>query len=444
MYEDSKVLRDVTWKSWDDRESCRYCRTIKEKRKCYRGSLGDGVTDGLDKLCELAKKGEIDKVLSRLVELREKHDTVARKICKDSCDINYVNKVQEYFGNLESILKGVSLLSEVSDKTKAKVLYFGEIFSAILLALAIKQRGIDSHSYRSKDLIYCKGSYLNGEYEYETSREQVEKFMKNISLIKEIPVVTGFGGGDADGNIYLFDRGGSDYVATVLGRLVMASRVEIWTDVYGVMSADPRKVKKAILWDKLDYAVCAEFALVGAKILHPKTISPVQEKEIPVYIKNTFDPEAFGTKICSMKGSGVKGISIDDKQIIFTFIDPYMLGVAGYLYDVVKVFRDKGVSIDALATTETSFSISIRKKYYTKSLEKAFDHMREHFRLSIRDNVSKISIIGDSIDNYKILNKLKDVIMVSKWAYDKSLTVFVEQGDSEKILKKLHKEVFGK
>jgi len=407
-------------------------------------SAMSGVTDSLIELCEYTQTGDIEKVEKFLKILKKKHIEVAQNICQGKCDIYFIKKIEEYISQLEDIARGVCFLRQLSDRGRAKILYFWEILSSLIVSLALTQEWLESKNYLSKEFLMCKKKYMDGDCDYKLSKKIIKHFFQHINIQKEIPVITGFGWWDDEGNVFLFDRWGSDYVGTLIWRFLEAESVEIWTDVNGVMSADPRIVKDAILWEKLDYSVCAEFALVGAKVLHPKTISPLQEVNIPVIIKNTFNPEAEGTKITQIKSKGIKGIHIDTKQTILSFIDPTMIGTAWYIADVIAVFSRLQIPIDTLATTETSFSLSIKSKYYNAYLIREIEKLKEHFHFEVEEEIAKISLVGNDVSDYSILEDLEKIILVSRWAYGKSLTIFVKTCDAKNLIQKLHKKIFWK
>jgi aspartate kinase len=276
----------------------------------------------------------------------------------------------------------------------------------------------------------------------EKSEKLTKKWLKKINLDEEIPVITGFWWWDENWNVYLFDRWWSDYVGTLVWKFLDAKIIEIWTDVDWVMSADPKKVKNPIIWEQLNYVVCAEFAIVWAKVLHPKTISPAQEKNIPIYIKNTFNPEAKWTKICKEDSKGLKGINIDDEQILIKFIDPTMLWWYGYVYSVLEILNDEKTKLDVIWTTETSFGISLKVKDFTPKLKNRLLWLSNTFKISIYDNITKVSLVGDNI-NFKVLSYFKEeIIMVSTSPYWKLLTIFVKTKNSKKLLNDLHNKIF--
>lgn len=403
------------------------------------------VTNILIELCEHIAMWDCEFCSEIISKLRKKHVDTFREIWDfDENNRYYLSLVHE-INNLEEIIKWIVLLKSLNDSIEAKILYFWEIFSSILVSYAVNNLWIKSSNYKTKNILLCHWNYLNWECNFEKSEKLVIDWMKNIDLKLEIPILTWFWWWDEEWNIYLFDRWWSDYVWALMWRFLNATCIEIWTDVDWIMSADPRIVETPVLWDELDYAVCAEFALVWAKVLHPKTISPAQEKYIPVWIKNTFNPNAKWTKICKKLDKWLKWINVDDKQVMLNFTDPTMIWWYGYVYHVTKILYEEKISIDAIATTETSFSITIKSKYYTDELFKKFAKLKEQFQINIYTNLIKVSFVWDSIDDHKILSHFSDeIIMLTWWAYWKSFTVFVKANNPKKLLIDLHKKVFWK
>lgn len=401
------------------------------------------VTNTLIELCESAQKWDIITVMKWIDELRKKHEEVVKWICSDNMCKEHCNYIKSNLNTLHDIFKWVTLLWNISSKDKAKILYFWEILSSILLSLSINKLGYNSKFYKSADIIMCEWKFMNSDYNKDLSVKKAQDFLKNHNTKKEIPVITWFWWWDENWNIYLFDRWWSDYVATIIWNIFNANSVEIWTDVDWVMSADPRIIKNPIIWDELDYSVSAEFALTWAKVLHPKTISPAQEKNIPVYIKNTFNPKAQWTKICkSTKLSWIKWINIDNNQVLITFIDNSMLWCVWYLYSAIKIIRDNSVSIDSVATSETSFTLSIKESDLSTKLKDELYKLDDKFIVTIDVNVTKISIVWDNINDYKVLSTLDDIKLISKWEFNKTLTIFINKVEKNIILTKLHKSIF--
>lgn len=400
------------------------------------------VTNALIEICDLAISWNSTLVFENFYKLKDRHFNTLIDI-QWSVKNEFFDKLEIEFTALEDILKWIVVLKTITEKTSAKILYYWEIFSSIIVSAAINILWVKSNNYLSKELLMCTWSYINSECDFSKSDILINFWIKSLNFENEIPVVTWFWWWDELWDVYLFDRGGSDYVWSLIWRFVNADAIEIWTDVDWIMSADPRIVENPIVWDELDYGICAEFALVWAKVLHPKTISPAQEVFIPVYIKNTFNPTFAWTKICKKKDKWLKWINIDDKQVILNFVDPTMIWWYWYVYQVVKLLNDEKISLDALGTTETSFSISIKSKLFTESFKEKLLNLNDNFQVHIYENITKVSFVWDTIDNYNILSSFDDeIIMVTTSAYWKSLTVFVINKNKEELLKKLHKEAF--
>jgi len=414
----------------------------KEKKVLVVVSSMSWINDILINLCNLAAEGKLKKVSKIIGVLSKKHKDIARKLYSDNCKIDFSYELDKYTNDLLDVLRDISLLKKISSKYKAKVLYVWEIFSSFLLSIAIDSLWYKSRVCYSKEILSCYWDFMDWECDCSISEKNLKHFRKKVNFDKEIPIITWFWGGDKDWNIYLFDRGGSDYVATLIWTLLKVEKVEIRTDVDWVYSADPKVVKDPIFWDKLDYGVASEFSLVRNKVLHPRTIFPAKKSKIKIIIKNTLFPERKWTTICKLKDTWIKWINIDSKQVILTFVDPSMICSSGYMSNIINVFKNNNVSIDTISTTETSFSFSIREKFYKKCLIKDLEWLDEKFELKIYKKVSKISIIWDTIDNSNILNKLNNIIMISYWAYGKSLTIFIKEWNSKKIILDLHRYIF--
>lgn len=164
------------------------------------------------------------------------------------------------FSELTMITEGLTLLRDISPRYKARIVYFGEIFSSLLIAQCFREKQITTAHIYSSSIVITDNNYLNGTVDMEQTSESCQKMLPQVADARVV-VVTGFAGGDIEGDTVLLDRGGSDYVATIVGAGIGADRVEIWTDVNGVYSADPRKVENPILWEEINYDVAAEMAL---------------------------------------------------------------------------------------------------------------------------------------------------------------------------------------
>jgi len=256
----------------------------------------------------------------------------------------------------------------------------------------------------------------------------------------------GFIGKDTRGDITLLGRGGSDYTASLVGISLNASGIQIWTDVDGVMSADPRIIKNVKLWSKMNIDVMAEMANSGAKVLHPKTVTAAVQKKIPVYIKNTFNPKARGTLITTQSKKGLKGVQCVKGQMLIHCKTPEMLSAFGFIHECSKTFVENNIPIDACATSEITFTCSIESRDYSKSLVKALSKIAH---LEIYDHLAKICVIGCQVAQnpelhfciYEVLKDFK-IFSISSGASFNNITLFVEEKHADSILKSLHAKLF--
>ena len=443
-----KVLKFWWTSLWSLEMIQKTAKIIAERKKTWEElvivvSAMTWVTNNLIKVCELIESKDTENTLKEIKTIKEKHIEVAKNLWETEKSKAFIHELNKNLEILHDIVKWVALLWDLTQKDKAKILYFWEILSSILLSLALNKLWVKSNFYKSANIIMCNWNYMNAEFEPYLSTKKANDFLLSNDLSDETPVITWFWWWDENWDIYLFDRWWSDYVWTILWNVFNAESVEIWTDVDGDMSADPRIIKNAIIWEELDFLVSAELALTWAKVLHPKTISPAQEKNIPVYIKNTFNPSAKWTKICeSNKQVWIKWINIDNKQVLITFIDNDMLSGVWYLYSAIKILSNNSIIIDAVATSETSFTLSIKETDLSKEILNELFSLSNKFKISIDKDVTKISIIWDTINNYSILSELEDIKLVSKWGFNKSLTIFIKKMDKDELLKKLHKSIF--
>lgn len=409
-------------------------------------SAMSGVTNQLFAIIEHIKAGDRKKVDEMLDIFREKHfSTLSEIVWDEKVSEIWNEKFSEVFSELTMITEGLTLLQDISDKYKARIVYFGEVFSSLLIAQCFEREALKTAHIYSRTIIATDNNYLNGTVNMEKTRELCQETLHSVSG-KAVVVVTGFAGGDDNHNTVLLDRGGSDYVATIVWAGIQADRVEIWTDVNGVYSADPRKVQSPILWEEINYDVAAEMALSGAKVLHPKTISPVQSENIPILIKNTFFPDIVGTKIDNVDQTGAVGINVTTGQTLFHFSDPTMCGAVGFIYHALETFFHAGISIDALTTSEISFTCSLWTQDVTDDLVEACKKIGD---LTIYSNLAKISILWKWFSNLHIVSeKIHEhlegytVYMISQNASFTNITLFVEERDATEVLQKLHASIF--
>src|SRR3989344_3003492 len=402
-----------------------------------------GITDKLIDLAKEASKGTNPN--ERVEQIVDIH----KKIIK-SLNLNDEFLIED-FVKLYDILNGIYLLRELSPRSLDIVSSFGEIFSSKILSEYLISLGIKSKQYNGWDIgIVTDNNFTNAEI-LEKTYDNIKDKLTNV---KDLPVVTGFIANDEEGNITTLGRGGSDYTASIIGSALDVEEIEIWTDVNGIKTADPRIVENARQWDKITFNEAAEMAYFGAKVLHPKTIKPAVNKQIPVRILNTYNPENKGTVVLKEDGENHMFRSISSKNNInvVRICSTDMLLAHGFLAKIFETFNRYKISIDLVSTSEVTVSITLDNiNSSLKNLDFAISELNEIGKVEMLIGMSIICVVGEGIRNKsgvlgRIFNVCKNldinVEMVSQGASPLSISFVVKQEDSEKIIKGLHRELF--
>ena len=251
-----------------------------------------GITDGLVEFANTAsQKDEKYKILFK--NICERHNQVISELINPENREKVLKEISKKYSELEKILKNI-FVEGLTKKSLDAVMSFGELLSSYIISEAIKNRGIACEFVDSRTVIKTDDNFGSAKVDIENSYKLLSEKLKEKGALY---VMGGFIASTKDGETTTLSRGGSDYTASLVGAALDASVVEIWTDVDGLMTADPRKVKDAVLIPEISYEKAEEMALAGAKVIHPDTMRPARLKNIPIYIKNTFNPKALGTKI---------------------------------------------------------------------------------------------------------------------------------------------------
>ena len=306
-----------------------------------------GVTDLLLEGARRASRGDPD-----LEPIRERELAILDALGVDP------DLVADDLERLDQMFRGLALLRELTPRSLDHVAAFGERMAVKAVAQVLRTRDIDATAVMAD----TAGLVTDARFQRATPQAiAYENLRAALRAVQGVPVVTGFIGRDAEGNVTTLGRSGSDFTATIVGRAVGADEVEIWTDVSGVLTADPRLVPDAQPVQALTYAEASELAYYGAKVIHPATIQPAVESEIPVRILNTMDPDAPGTLIApaGLRGSTeVASIASKSDITLINIVSGRMLGQSGFMARVFDAFRRHDVNVDLIATSEVSITVS--------------------------------------------------------------------------------------
>jgi len=325
---------------------------------------------------------------------------------------------------------------------------FGERLSARVVAAYFNKIGINARAFDAWDV----GMVTNNNFGAAEPLEETEqKIAEALGNLEEVAVVTGFIGKTLEGEVTTLGRGGSDYTAAILGAAIGAEAIEIWTDVNGIMSANPKIVLEAKTIPEISFDEAAELAFFGAKVLHPKTIIPAVQKNIPVKVLNSFEPSHKGTtitKTTSEVSEVVKGISHKGEIVLVNVHTAKMLGTVGFAARVFEVLAKHKLDVDLIATSEINISFSVPSKK-KEELENAVKELKEMGRVSVEEGKAIISVVGKGVKQRKgfagkvftaLGNSGINVETISQAAPELNLSFVVEEKDAEKAVRVLHEE----
>lgn len=421
-----------------------------------------GITDKLLEAITLASNGnqEYQKIFD---QLKSMHLTFLSEVVGIEHQEETQKQIIKLLNQLEDRLKGVFLLNECSDRISDSIVTYGEYLSNFLMVGALRTLGKECEFYDARKLIKTNSNFGDAEVNFATTNQLLQTWYNSLEK-NHIPIFNGFIGSDQNGHITTLGRSGSDFTATIIGGALKASVVEIWTDVDGVLSADPKIVPSATTLDELSYDEAASLAVLGGKVIHPKTIAPVEKQNVPITILNTFRPEVKGTNIgCGnnqnieeMKTitylNGLSSISIfapESKygQKILARLFGLIARLEIPIVAISKSAYNQTISFVVLNEFENSFLEEIKREFVLE-IEKGFIG-----EIASRNNLSLISAIG--VDNnitslvtrkiYDVLdsNGIESLVFLNDPGL-LNISFIVDSEDVNKTVVVLHNEFFEK
>ncbi|MDR2543134.1 MAG: aspartate kinase [Treponema sp.] len=364
-------------------------------------------------------------------------------------------EIKSLLDELIRLLSGISLIKELSPMTKDYLVSFGERLSVRIVAAYLKSIGINAKAFDAWEMGFLSNSnYTQGELLKESWDLIPAKVLPQIKG-NVLPVITGFLAKDDKGNITTLGRGGSDLSATMIAAACKAEEVQIWKDVDGILSADPRIVKNAKPVQNVTYDEAAELAYFGAQVLHPRAMRPCMKTGTPVLIKNSYNIEAPGTiikqtlttKTSELKDLPVRAITSKHNVILVDIVSTRMLGQYGFLEEVFSVFAKHHISIDMVATSEVSVSLTLDETY---DLGEVRNNLKKIASVEVKTGKAIISIIGDVKRSSEILARTFKVCqqiginvqMVSQGASKVNIGFIVNDDEAAEAVKALHLDFF--
>jgi len=428
----------------------------KENTIVVVSALG-GITDLLHDFISSKGNSSVDY----LKEIEERHLEIIHGLSKVENQSSLLSFLKQQLNELETILEAVSTIDEITKKTISKVLSFGEILSSKIIFELLNQRGNDISYLDSREVIFTK--YHNNNEIVDEEKTGIS-ISNNIELIdSKLIIMPGFIATDSNNEISNLGRGGSDYTASVMANYTNCEALEIWTDVSGVFSANPKIVKNSKAIESLSYKEAMELSFFGAKVIYFPTLQPLIEKSIPAYIKNTFDKDAIGTCI-SNKGenneeSTIKGISHIEKISLINFEGSGMVGVPGFSKRFFGALSERGINVIMITQASSEFSICVAVKESDAnnakiSIDKEFEYeisQRKINECQIENSLSNIAIVGDKMKSKKgvsgklfstLGNNNINIRAIAQGASERNISIIIDEKDNTKALNSLHEAFF--
>jgi aspartate kinase len=407
------------------------------------------VTDQLLAAAAAAGRDAKREAISISVALRDRHIETAEKLVDGDPLVELKAELHAEFDSLDDLLRGIAAVGELTPRTSDNVVSFGERCSSRMVAAAFEAKGlagahVDARTCIVTDSHYGKAAPVESEIEIRLA----EHVLPLLDAGKT-PVMGGFIGSNAQGITTTLGRGGSDYTAALVGGGLHAGAIEIWTDVNGIMTTDPRIVPEALRVKTISFEEAAELAYFGAKVLHPATILPAVQKSIPVFVLNSRNPENEGTKITAFAAkcsSPFKSIAAKKRLTIVDVVASRMLMSHGYLKMVFDVFDKYHCAIDMVSTSEVSISVTVDSN---ERLPEICAELGKFADVKYEGHKALVCLVGEDIRGHhgmaaQVFGAVKHINlrMISQGASEINMSFMIEEEDVEEAIRSLHRAFF--
>jgi aspartokinase/homoserine dehydrogenase 1 len=424
-------------------------------------SAMSGVTNRLIDAAKKAQTGVATEATAVIDALRAQHEkALSALVNEEPKRVGIRARIEEVLAEGRRLLEGTALLRELTPRTLDAVSSLGERLSAPLVAAAVRECGLPSESVEASECIVTDDFHGGAEPLMDETRAKSQARLRPLLGKGGVPVVTGFLGATKSGELTTLGRGGSDYSATILGAAMDADEVIIWTDVEGVLTADPRLVSEARTIPVISYREAAELAYFGAKVLHPKTLKPVVQKAIPVWIRNSFAPEKLGTKITPEGrsiGGGVKALTAIRDVTLISVGGPGIVGlpdVVGRTFSTTSEVRASVLLISQSSSqNDICFIVSATDADRTvEALRKEFAQDLAHEtveHITVDPNIAIVAVVGENMRGTpgvagRTFNSLGrenvNIIAIAQGSSESNISFVIEEKDVKKALLATHRE----
>ena len=407
------------------------------------------VTDQLLKMARAAGNGDRKTALTLARELRERHYNTAGELLGTALFTQFHSDLGTEFEDLEELLRGISAVGELTPRTTDNVASFGEVLSSKLVTAALSAHGIEATLVDSRDCIVTDGNFTRAAPLFEETNAKLGELVQPLIRAGRVPVMGGFIGANRNGITTTIGRGGSDFSAAIVGAGLSADKIEIWTDVDGMMTTDPNLCPDARRIKTISFDEAAELAYFGAKVLHPATVLPAIQKNIPVYILNSRNPTCEGTRITARAPhckNFFKAIAAKKRITIIDIAAPRMLLAHGFLKAIFDAFDRHRIAIDVVSTSEVSVSLTVDSNESIPALAEDLSRLAD---VKYEGRKAIVCLVGENLREVPgiaahVFGQLTDVKirMISQGASEINLTFVVDEEQVPDIVQRLHKTFF--
>lgn len=417
-----------------------------------------GVTDSLIDMSDRAAAGD-KTYLEQFDAFARRHQETIEELLQGTYRKETADRIRQSHEVLKNLLYGIFLVREASARTLDYVLSFGERSSAYIIAQVLHAAGIPAAYLDARKIIRTDKNFGSAKVNFDNTYANIRDY---YSEHPEIQIVTGFIASSKSGLTTTLGRGGSDYTASILAAGLRAERIEIWTDVNGVLTADPRQVRRAFTIPSMTYAEAMEMSHFGAKVIYPPTLQPALRQDIPLYIRNTFEPEFAGTLISRQsdpKGHAVKGISSIHHVALLTLSGSGLFGVPGIAARLFGSLARAGINIILITqgSSEHAISFAIQPQYAVRAKRRVEDEFGYEIErgvvdtVKIEEDLSVVAIIGENMRYrpgiagrlFQALGKNGiNAVAIAQGSSELNISVVIPQSDETKALNALHEAFF--
>ncbi|MGE8511855.1 MAG: bifunctional aspartate kinase/homoserine dehydrogenase I [Chryseobacterium culicis] len=421
-----------------------------------------GVTDQLIKAAEYASVKD-ENYIQIVQNLEEKHINLVKELFPIAEQSSWLSFVKKHFNDIEDLCNGIAVLGELTDRIKDKIASYGEFLSSKIIAAKLQHEGLDCGWMNSAELIRTDSNFTHAKVDFDSTEKNIINFLNENQ--NHIIVGPGFIAQDEKNNATTLGRGGSDYTASIIAASIDAEELQIWTDVSGMMTADPRLASNAKPISEISYHEAMELSHFGAKVLYPPSIQPVMVKNINLMIKNTFDPDAQGTLIShQLKSSDNEkqiavGISNMNSIALLTLEGSGMVGIPGISSKLFQCLSHEKINVILITqgSSEHSITIAIEEKEALRA-EHAINFsfaddidLKRVYAVNIETGLSIVALVGESMKSRSgvsakmfgcLGNNGINIRAIAQGSSERNISIVISEKDSKKAVNVLHEEFF--